>query len=56
MIDGFVSDDIVAGKHPTQPEDVAIGKVTHAYVDTIELSMHYWGSSPKNLAAAVKPE
>lgn len=41
MMDGYVVDDIIALKHPTQPENSATGIVTHANFDTGELSIHY---------------
>lgn len=57
MIGDFVVNDMVAVTHPTQPEDLAIGKVIHVKFGTNELSIEIWGSGSKNLlTAALKPQ
>jgi len=56
-IDDFVVDDMVVVRHPTRPGAFCVGKIIHVDYESLELSIHYWGSSSANLlTATLKPE
>ena len=48
---------MVVVKHPTRIDDFAVGQVIHIDYDAEEITIHYWGSSAKNLhKETLKPE
>jgi len=57
VIDDFVVDDMVVVRHPTRSGAFCVGKIIHVDYESLELSIHYWGSSSANLlTATLKPE